>query len=720
MIDFLLQATLSNLLIASGMALIAWQVQNRVPSSSLSNLLWALVLVKLITPPVVSLPVLQVPSLTNNNRQADRYKAALSATAEVIAAMDLDSADTLVNAEHSASIAALPWSTTFAPAMLLVWVLGSITLLLISAYRVLRFHLLLRANSKEAAPQLTSLADQVSRRIRLKSRPSLLITSANIAPFVWWRQGRAAIVVSKVTTQQLSQPDLENVFAHEMAHIKRRDHWMRWLEWACLIALWWNPLMWLARRQLRLSEEMACDELVISSSQTCMQNYANSLLNMAELLAASTTRPPVVASAINSGGQLEKRLKAMMNQSWKVPATLKLAILGLAFFLFPMGLVVAQDFGAIEKRLGGAVEAGEITLEQAFVMMEALRDSVTHERHDGMREIKERFRRDMEKIQAAVKAGKLSEEDAERKIAVMKASIAKRSEELHKETSDRDLRLDQSLIKANLEHEKALKLWYSKYAEEIKSSLESGQLSEEEAERKMMEIRKKIEQVRRAAKDEKEETEAQQRAYLEDLFSLRLKAAIDHGDTSEEVARKRLLELKRKIAHEDRAAQEDRIREEMMRRFEFDVQRINSAVDEGDSSEQRAENKLFEMQHKSLLPHSFKDEPLREKTLRPEIREDDAKAAKQDAALQEAASDIIDARRIPFTFYLQDAKQRPEDEASNKSPVELRQKEKKSDSGKQVQKPALEADAQTVHLVPVSIDSQDQQVFSFFMGFPRQ
>ena len=149
MIDFLLQATLSNILIAGTLAIIAWQLQKRIASASLSNLLWALVLVKLITPPVISIPVLLVPSLTGNNAQAGGYEAALSAPADPVKQLDFDSATaTRGSMEQSAAIATTPWSTLIAPTMLLVWVLGSVTFLLISAHRVLRFHLLLKANSR--------------------------------------------------------------------------------------------------------------------------------------------------------------------------------------------------------------------------------------------------------------------------------------------------------------------------------------------------------------------------------------------------------------------------------------------------------------------------------------------------------------------------------------------------------------------------------------------
>ena len=110
--------------------------------------------------------------------------------------------------------------------------------------------------------------------------------------------GRAVIVVSNRVTQELNDLDLCLAITHEMAHIKRGDHWFRWLEWIALIGLWWNPVMWWARDQLRISEEMACEDLVLEIAPSDGHQYAKSLLNIAELLAAPAICPPVVASAI--------------------------------------------------------------------------------------------------------------------------------------------------------------------------------------------------------------------------------------------------------------------------------------------------------------------------------------------------------------------------------------------------------------------------------------
>ena len=84
MTDFLIQATLSNLFVATILAVTAWLVQRRVRSASLANLMWALVLIKMVTPPLFSLPVFEVPSFASFNA------VATAAPSETISQVDVN------------------------------------------------------------------------------------------------------------------------------------------------------------------------------------------------------------------------------------------------------------------------------------------------------------------------------------------------------------------------------------------------------------------------------------------------------------------------------------------------------------------------------------------------------------------------------------------------------------------------------------------------------
>ena len=62
-----------------------------------------------------------------------------------------------------------------------------------------------------------------------------------------------------------SVPDasLPHVLAHERAHIRRRDHWIKPASFLLLAVHWFNPFLWLAYVLLCRDIELACDERVI-------------------------------------------------------------------------------------------------------------------------------------------------------------------------------------------------------------------------------------------------------------------------------------------------------------------------------------------------------------------------------------------------------------------------------------------------------------------------
>jgi len=575
-VDYLVAATLSNLLVSTIVAAIAWVVQRKIASPGLMNLLWAVVLIKLVTPPIVAIPALIVPSVAGSNIPASaglvtNYDVGPDAILDKnFGSVDRSPNDLTTSATTGANRSAARLS-------LVVWMVVSAILFTVSAVRILRFHWLLVATARVDQELSRGLASSVSRQFGLRKAPNILVTSANVAPFVWWMAGRGIIVVSSRATQELDQADLRLIITHEMAHVKRRDHWFRWLEWLALVTFWWNPIMWWARQQLRSSEEMACDQLVLQTSKSEVNQYANSLLNMAELLTSPEIRPPVVASAINSGGSFERRLKVMMSEKpWTAPAALRTAVMAMAMCLFPLGFVNAQDFEAVERRLGGAVETGELSLEQANLMMEALRRS-SH----GAREMeakKHRYMQFTREIKAAVEAGKLSEEEAEKKLIAVRREMFE--QERHDGEESREL--------------DAKKRRYEQVAREIKEAHEAGKISEEEAEQKLIHLRREMFEQERHDGEESRELEAKKRRY--EQAAREIKEAHEAGKISEEEAEEKLIHLRREMFEQERHdGEESRELEAKKRRYEQAAREIKEAHEAGKISEEDAEEKLIHL-----------------------------------------------------------------------------------------------------------------------------
>ncbi|MEO1617307.1 MAG: M56 family metallopeptidase [Planctomycetota bacterium] len=603
MIDYLFAATLSNVLVSTALAVFAWVCQRRIGSPGLTNLLWVLVLVKLVTPPIVSLPVVTVPSVVDS-RPTD---VTPSNGASSALGVSRDGIDEFSHTHESLVADPLVQSSTrwlgglgFISLLLTIWLVGSVLIAAVSTIRILKFHALLKATARRDRELTRSMSHEVARGFGLCNAPAVFVTMANIAPFVWWLAGECVIVISSVASQQLDRSDLRLVVTHEMAHIKRRDHWFRWLEWFALIAFWWNPIMWLARRQLRISEEMACDQMVLEASESEVHQYAHSLLNMAELLVSSAIRPPVVASAINSGGNLERRLNVMISRkSWVAPASLRTVVGVLALGVFPFGFVYAQDYESVERRLGGAVEAGELTLSQANAMMETLRQSKPKavDSKMALKLSKELF----QSMEAARESGKTSKSEALEKANAFIIEFAGQGEggnEKHAAARD------------------ALKFRFEVLTEEMKQARAAAEAAAAMAfakEQMMAAQEKKVQEERKMTEKEASNAAKENELKLKQGYEKSVRLMMEAQEA------KKLQQLKEELERNDRFSKGADLKlDSAKKRYEWAVRALKEAREAGKISEEQAEMKL-----KLLLTDSSPGEARKAKSkLRSEALEE--------------------------------------------------------------------------------------------------
>jgi beta-lactamase regulating signal transducer with metallopeptidase domain len=366
MIDLLLQFGFSNLCICLIIACFAWLIQRTGRRPFVAHFLWLFVLLKLLTPALITVPIFSAPSSSAGVTFPDRSMTELSA----VAAEALPDGGALAFVALQQDGAPKVSAELIKLTLVSLWFLGSVGVLLWTLFQSYRFHRLVMMSSELAPKKVQECAATLAEKLGLGRRvPKVYVSAARMSPLLWWIGGPVRIFVPAELMASVSEDSLKWILAHELGHLKRRDHLSRWLEWFAAVCLWWNPLVWLARRNLRVNEEICCDALVLSCLKPQPQQYAGSLLAVIEFLASPALRPPALASGMNSGGILERRFTMIVSNNPLVKAPRWLPVL--ALLLLPLGVAVAQepDYEAVGTRLLKAVERGELSASQAKSMM---------------------------------------------------------------------------------------------------------------------------------------------------------------------------------------------------------------------------------------------------------------------------------------------------------------------------------------------------------------
>ncbi|MEZ5345476.1 MAG: M56 family metallopeptidase [Pyrinomonadaceae bacterium] len=407
---YLLETGISNAAISFMIALIAVFVGKTARRPHLAHLLWLLVLAKLLMPAHISFAFDPFPPAPENISSVALAQTELPADSGLILGeMQAAETDTLIFREF------LPQIKSFAVAFLpAVWIFGIFAAIVLSIFRVVRFNRLLTSNSESAPESVLKTAFEIADKLELRNIPSIRITNASIAPMVWWVGGKVRVFIPHALIKKLDPGQLRLVIAHELAHVKRRDFLVRWIEWLAGVLFWWNPVVWWAQRNIRANEEICCDSLVLTAIKPKPHEYAASLLSAVESFTESAYRPPAMASEINSGGYLLRRVNMILSgNNSEIKRRMQIAVLAAAALVLPLGLTFAQDKDP-DSELRKKIE----TITKDVKEGTRSKDEARNEIESIKREIQ--IRAAKRKLDAAVSAGKMSPDEAQRNLEAVR------------------------------------------------------------------------------------------------------------------------------------------------------------------------------------------------------------------------------------------------------------------------------------------------------------
>jgi TonB family protein len=200
-----------------------------------------------------------------------------------------------------------------------------------------------RAHPVADAERLHVLAE-VTAELRIHRDVRLVDGGESMMP-VTWGVFRPTVMLPSAA-RNWPQPRLRAVLQHELAHIRRSDWVVNLGVELVARVLWITPVMWIARRQVRLESERACDDAVLNLGADAAE-YATHLMEVAREVRKGTAVGPI-APAMARAGLLERRIAAALNADVnRAPLSAPAVVIMLATLL--AGAATLAGFGVPEQ-----------------------------------------------------------------------------------------------------------------------------------------------------------------------------------------------------------------------------------------------------------------------------------------------------------------------------------------------------------------------------------
>ena len=266
-----------------------------------------------------------------------------------------------VSSPDEATRAALGWQGY----LFLVWLLGVVVL---SGWVALRWRGLGRYGRQEGQDGLPAWFGQVlaeaAARLKLRRLPAVAVSAQVRAPAVYglWRP---RLLVPAEGLDGLTPREAEHFLLHELAHIKRGDLWVHGATLAVQIVYWFNPLLWLVRRQLTHLRELCCDATVARLLREQTADYRATLLETARRLLDRPTEPGLgLLGLFESSHRLVTRLRWLEKQTWRHRrlrlAVITAVVVGMLACVLPMAGADKEEAGTTADKPAVEASASEV------------------------------------------------------------------------------------------------------------------------------------------------------------------------------------------------------------------------------------------------------------------------------------------------------------------------------------------------------------------------
>lgn len=144
-----------------------------------------------------------------------------------------------------------------------VWLVGVFLLAVITFITNRRLYSYIKKQPDIMDEQVATVFNRCKQSMKMKKVVSLRLAGKIASPTVF-SFFRPKVLLSKKHMKVLNEQQLQHVFYHELAHIKRNDVAVNWIMYSLILLNWFNPILWYAYFCMREDQEVACDAYALT------------------------------------------------------------------------------------------------------------------------------------------------------------------------------------------------------------------------------------------------------------------------------------------------------------------------------------------------------------------------------------------------------------------------------------------------------------------------
>ena len=192
------------------------------------------------------------------------------------------------------------------------WCLGVLAIVFLFLVQHRRMGRLLAAARPVHDAGVLRLLEEARTALGISSRVTL-VSVENLHSPILFGVLRPRIAIPRAALESLPPEQIRPILLHELAHLRRKDLWVSFVQLLVQVLYWLHPVVWLANRQLRRERELIVDDIVLAQLPGQRESYSASLLNIVKQGAQRQFFTPAYVGIVETSGSLAQRLQRILN-----------------------------------------------------------------------------------------------------------------------------------------------------------------------------------------------------------------------------------------------------------------------------------------------------------------------------------------------------------------------------------------------------------------------